>query len=285
MSESSTLSLRVDKQISDRLETLAGDSGVTKSQLARRALYGGLEDLEDVPADLEDKAERERVKQEYQTERRRGWFRSNFSDGMTRAFEDGLTPDEFEASVRPYLEEAERLGALPADVADSTGCETYLEWCEDMLEYYAAAYEQSNWDAEADLNAPLEGFDGVQAGRQWADRAVPIAEADGAKQERLAKQAIRDSIVPEDVLEADALGETPPERVIAHAHQTADGYDPMTETEPADTSTDAPAAENTPATAAADGGRTECRECGETTLHTDADGAPLCPVCAGEGDL
>jgi predicted DNA-binding protein len=206
MADSSTLSFRVDAEIIDALETAAAEVGTSKSGMARDALIRGLEEMEDAPDYLQQQARKERIEAEHKQERRAGWFRSNFSDGMKKAMKKNLHPAEYRQSVAPYLEEAKELGEMPAPIQRETGSETYHEWCQDQLDYYAVAYEHQLFEHDA-IEGPLDEHEGMENARQWVDRAELIAEANdpsgtvAGEPSKLAQTALNDGVVPEDVKE------------------------------------------------------------------------------------
>ncbi len=210
----STLSFRVDDEKISAIEHVAEENHVSRSQLARTALLRGLEAMRDgdtgdieVPEHLAHDAKIHRIIQENKATRRKGKFRKEFIAQLKRSFENGEHPAEFEQSVAGYIEEAEDMGDLPEPVADETGCDTFEEWVQDKLEYYAAAYQASTFDAEP-IENPLGNHAGVVDAGKWLDRAEAIAEAanDPRKDEtKMARFALKDGIAPE---EADTPAET-----------------------------------------------------------------------------
>lgn len=202
---SSTLSFRVDDQIIDALDELATESNVSRSQVARDLLLEAVETTEEVPDHVRHEAETRRMIQRNKAERRKGKFRSEFSKQLKSSFSNNETPAEFRSSVSGYLEESERLGAIPQDVRESMDSDavTYREWCEEMIRYYSVAYEAQEFDHDP-IDDPLSNHEGIENAKEWVDRAERIEErANGSghsvSAHEIAQTALTDGVVPEHV--------------------------------------------------------------------------------------
>lgn len=211
MGNSSTLSFRLEDDIIDRLDDAASDSRTSRSGLAREALLVGLEEMSngegeiDVPDHLGHDAKVRRMIAKNKAERRLGKFRSEFSKQLKTSFSNNETPGEFRQSVAGYIEEAEDLGEIPEEVRESMDSDalTYSEWVEEMIDYYAVAYEAQTFDHDP-IDDPLGNHEGIENARQWVDRAENIAErAEGGSYRvgahDLAQRALTDGVIPDHI--------------------------------------------------------------------------------------
>lgn len=251
MGDSSTLSFRVESDIIDRLDDAAADNSVSRSQLAREALLVGLQEMDDgdgdldVPDHLAHDAKVRQMLARNKKKRRRGKFRSEFSRQLKASFERGETPAEFRDSVAGYIEEAREMGDLPEGVKERTSADvdTFSEWVDSMLEYYAVAYESQTFDHDP-VDNPLGNHEGVQNARQWVKRAEAIAtttdynggDTPDERRRRLAENAREDGVLPEwlqqQVEDVQTTGEADPRDVIVDAAiQTHDTNRTLTDTE------------------------------------------------------
>lgn len=225
---SSTVGFRLDDEIITELEDAASEASISKSELLREAVLRGLEEMKDeaggidVPEHLGHDAAVRRLIARNKKTRRSGKFRSEFAGQMKKSFKNNEHPEEFKRSVAGYLEEAEEMGELPEPVAEETGCDTFEEWVQDKLEYYAAAYEASTFEGDP-IENPLGEFSGVSDAREWIDRAEAIANADNdarggrkatEKRKKMAQHAISDGVVPDGI--------NTPEEVIEAASEVVD---------------------------------------------------------------
>lgn len=214
MTGSSTLSFRVEDDIIDALDAAADHSRASRSKIAREALLLGVEELTDadgdvsVPEHVAHDAKIKRLISRNKRTRRAGKFRSEFSKQLKRSFRNNEHPEEFRRSVAGYIEEAEDMGELPQQVADETGCDTFSEWVQDKLDYYAAAYQASTFDSDP-IENPLGSFEGLQNARSWLTEAqaiTAVGHEDGygpetirKKRTEIARGALREGVVPEQI--------------------------------------------------------------------------------------
>lgn len=231
MSDSSTLSFRVEDDIIDALDQSAADSRASRSKIAREALLIGVEQLtgEDgdvsVPEHVAHDAKIKRLIDQNKQIRRAGKFRSEFASQLKTSFERNEHPDEFKKSVAGYIEEAEDMGELPEGVQEETGCETYHEWVQDKLRYYRAAYQGQEFNHDP-VEDPLGNHEGLQNAKSWVSRAEAIVNADHdvdggttarEKRKEMARFALEDDAVPEAIVEQAREADRPAKEVVAEA--------------------------------------------------------------------
>jgi predicted transcriptional regulator len=233
MSNTSTLSFRVEQDIINALDEAAAESRASRSGIAREAVLVGIEQLADEDGEIsipEHVAHDAKIKQliaRNKKTRRAGKFRSEFASQMKSSFKRNEHPDEFVRSVAGYVEEAEDMGALPEAVAEETGCETFAEWVEDKIEYYRTAHQISSYDHDP-IENPLSGFDGIAGAREWLNRAEAIAAVEPSggrtrreKQKEMARLAVQDGVVPDAIIEQ--INGDPREAVVEAADELAGG--------------------------------------------------------------
>lgn len=205
MTDKQTVSFRLEPRYVALLDSWAADVGASRSELIEEAVTTGIQHMDGAPEEMEEAAAVKNAIAKNQTERRKGWFRNNFSKGLQKAFEQELHPVEYRQTVKPFLEEAKELGELPPEIQQETGCKTYIEWCEEKLEYYSEAYHGSVWSHDP-IENPVGQHGGIENAREWLQRAKAIRSAyvagDRTKAERLASYAQKDDVVPEHIIES-----------------------------------------------------------------------------------
>ena len=231
MTGSSTLSFRVEDDIIDALDAAADHSRASRSKIAREAMLIGVEQLTDadgevsVPEHVAHDAKIKRLISRNKRTRRAGKFRSEFAKQLKRSFKNNEHPEEFKRSVAGYIEEAEDMGELPPEVADETDCATFTEWVQDKLDYYAAAYQASTFEADP-IENPLGNYEGISGAREWMQRADAIANPNvdqkggpsaDAKRKEAARFAIQDGVVPDAILREAENSDRSQQEVVASA--------------------------------------------------------------------
>lgn len=251
MADSSTLSMRLDADIIDRLDDAAAENNTSRSHLAREALLIGVQELAaedgglDVPDHLAHDAKVRQMLARNKKQRRRGKFRSEFSKQLKSSFKRGETPAEFRDSVAGYIEEAEQIGRLPEGVREQVAAdvETFSGWVDHMLEYYSVAYDAQNFDHDP-VDDPLGNHEGVENAKDWITRAenIATAESDGSagkreRRRRIAGAARRDGVLPQHLQEessdADRTTEGPDglDVIVQQALDLQQSQEMLTDTE------------------------------------------------------
>ena len=129
------ITLRIDPDLSDRIERVCDELGTNRSEVVRSLLRNGLADIDGGEGTVLDgeqaRAELDRIRTSEYRRTRRAWFRTNVGGRLLKCLNSGLRPEDARREMESYRREALELHDEPE----------LAEYVADGLDVYSLAVE------------------------------------------------------------------------------------------------------------------------------------------------